>query len=561
MEVNRLLSDELTFELKCRGIDLGNGTVHEKRSLLREALHKEREGISAPTNVNFEPKSELNICSNKLDELLGNIQELNVANIDNEYKRIKSRLLHVEGRLNRISRADFEVETEQHKLSELCNDILRALEVKYTSTKRLDQQDNQDNNVVSNQSGAGASTSIIDQPNLLLPEIINSNHNNTINNSVSVEVENLIDIEPEAQIIQTPSERFTRIEAPPRVVENHNNLATRGDTFISMIDRLTQQFKTINGSNTSQVNVNSQPRRVQFSEHFEPPPQVLNSTSCELPHFSYTQSGKFVDVSRWKLTFDGTSSVTDFLERLEEMRISRNVSKTQLFNSISELLEGDAAVWYRFARVSIQNYDEFRDIFRSSFLPTNYEERIRDILKHRTQGASESVVIYVAHMENLFSKLISKPSEVSRVNFIKSKMLPHFQLSMAGKGVNTLQSLLSIGREIEEANVSAQEYHAPPINPRNSVEPGLEYRHLIRSRVTVVDSHDINTELVSEPSPIASASVNAVAPTVKCWNCGQQGHIRQACTQPPRKHCFRCGRQAVTIRTCPSCSGNGQPSH
>lgn len=58
-------------------------------------------------------------------------------------------------------------------------------------------------------------------------------------------------------------------------------------------------------------------------------------------------------------------------------------------------------------------------------------------------------------------------------------MLPQIQLGLAGKVVNSIDSLIAVGRQIEEAYFSAKEYHVPPLRPKNSIEPGLEYHRSI----------------------------------------------------------------------------------
>jgi hypothetical protein len=63
-------------------------------------------------------------------------------------------------------------------------------------------------------------------------------------------------------------------------------------------------------------------------------------------------------------------------------------------------------------------------------------------------------------------------------------------------------------------------------------------------------------------SPTASTSTaNAVSPptrsnTVKCWNCEKTGHIARECGETRRLYCYRCGKVGVTVRSCPTCSGN-----
>lgn len=98
MDINRLRSDELTWKLKVRGSELGS-TVDQKRMPLRQAIQKNMPMLN---NLELDPSVELSICVSKLDELIGDIQEFNVDNRENEFKKIYSRLSHIQGRLENI---------------------------------------------------------------------------------------------------------------------------------------------------------------------------------------------------------------------------------------------------------------------------------------------------------------------------------------------------------------------------------------------------------------------------------------------------------------------------
>nr|CAI5854467.1 unnamed protein product [Callosobruchus analis] len=92
MEINRLLGDEITYELQIRGLPIGN-TVEQKRNLLREALRKERlKLIQPPEKCNFSEEHEL----------VTSIADFNFANRENEFRRIHTRLEHLSGRLRRL---------------------------------------------------------------------------------------------------------------------------------------------------------------------------------------------------------------------------------------------------------------------------------------------------------------------------------------------------------------------------------------------------------------------------------------------------------------------------
>lgn len=63
---------------------------------------------------------------------------------------------------------------------------------------------------------------------------------------------------------------------------------------------------------------------------------------------------KYLDVNRWSITkFDRKSSISNFLERIEELRVSRGVSKDQLFRSATELFTDSALTWFRWARQTV----------------------------------------------------------------------------------------------------------------------------------------------------------------------------------------------------------------
>lgn len=85
MEVNRLLSSELTYEILIRGYPI-SATVDEKRAILRRLLRQEREGEScAPTSTTLDTNDELLVCASKLDELERDIKSFSFENRQNEF--------------------------------------------------------------------------------------------------------------------------------------------------------------------------------------------------------------------------------------------------------------------------------------------------------------------------------------------------------------------------------------------------------------------------------------------------------------------------------------------
>nr|CAI5864685.1 unnamed protein product [Callosobruchus analis] len=165
------------------------------------------------------------------------------------------------------------------------------------------------------------------------------------------------------------------------------------------------------------------------------------------------------DVSRWRLQFDGHSSVTNFLDRVEELRISRRVSKEQLLRSATELFSKDALYWLR--TQNFRTWDELVRKLREDFLPYDYEVDLWEEIRKRTQGSKEKVVMYVAIMENLFNKLgSSKPKEETRVELIRRNFSIQSQLALH---IHSIPELVHLARSVEETACRVQKFLPPPI--------------------------------------------------------------------------------------------------
>ncbi|KAJ8916999.1 hypothetical protein NQ315_012915 [Exocentrus adspersus] len=132
-----------------------------------------------------------------------------------------------------------------------------------------------------------------------------------------------------------------------------------------------------------------------------------NSSSDEEAVFSKNLSGaqptgnpiKSVPVSKWNITkFSGDNikiSLGAFLENVEEVRMSRNVSESQLLNSASDLFTGKALIWFRSIKPKIHSWANLVDELRSQFQTPQFNEKLIKEIKQRTQGPDETIGIYI----------------------------------------------------------------------------------------------------------------------------------------------------------------------
>lgn len=259
------------------------------------------------------------------------------------------------------------------------------------------------------------------------------------------------------------------------------------------------------------------------SQRLQTPSCTSTESRIEVPLKS---SGKSIAVFKWNLTFDGSKdNVMSFIERAEELRIARNCTKDELFASAIDLFTGPALIWFRSIRNSITDWNTLIQILRRDFLPTDYDEVLWEQIKDRNQGRHERVTIFIAVLENLFSRLTVPCSEEVKIKFIKRNLLACYSSALALVDVATVEALSELCRRIEDANITVKHQNTSRVA---SLESALTYeaKH---------SGNDGNK--------------------VKCWNCNEDGHIRRDCRKPKTPiHCFGCNEPGVIKPNCPKCT-------
>ena len=254
---------------------------------------------------------------------------------------------------------------------------------------------------------------------------------------------------------------------------------------------------------------------------------------------------KPVPVYKWGLTFSGKpgTSVNAFLARAQELATARGVSEPELFASALDLFEGSALMWYRAVRDEVNSWGELAQRLREEFQPIDYDDRLLDEIKRRTQGETESIAVYFATMHAMFSRLSCGLSESARVRILLRNVLPTYQQQLALQPEGTVEELRSLCRRLESRRELSKEFR-PPVSRGKSLEPDLAY---------------VEPEVAA--ATVSSPALKIDSSDRKCFNCGNPGHRAIGCNAPRRLACYKCGQAGVTKRTCPKCApSTAQPS-
>ncbi|KAG5866196.1 hypothetical protein JTB14_031866 [Gonioctena quinquepunctata] len=169
--------------------------------------------------------------------------------------------------------------------------------------------------------------------------------------------------------------------------------------------------------------------------------------------------------SKWDLKFSGERkgiSLSAFLERVEELRVARNVSKGILLESGIDLFTGRAYQFYLAYRHEVDTWDDFVLLLREEFLSADYNEKLFEEIRRRTQGPDESIGIYLAVMSGYFKRLTCPMSEDAKLKILLRNIAPCDQSQLRSANITSISELLALGRRLEIRKVSIENFGSHP---------------------------------------------------------------------------------------------------
>lgn len=260
---------------------------------------------------------------------------------------------------------------------------------------------------------------------------------------------------------------------------------------------------------------------------------------------------KSTPVVRWNLQFSGDKkgmSLNAFLERVEELRIARHVSREELFDTAIDLFQGKALIWYRAVRREVDNWETLVKLLREEFQPSDYNERLIEEIKRRTQGSDESIGIYLSIMSAMFSRLTCAVTEKVQLKIIMRNISPFYQTQLGLTDITSIAQLRTLGRRLEARREAVEAFTPPARKNVNSLEPDLAYVGV----ASVISSEDTCSTVDTRG--------NRTPQQILCYNCSKPGHRAIGCLEKRRVYCYKCKKEGVTTRNCPNCTrqGNGQ---
>lgn len=261
-------------------------------------------------------------------------------------------------------------------------------------------------------------------------------------------------------------------------------------------------------------------------------------------------------ISKWNIKFNGDPKrVYPFLEHVSEIARSRKVSDKALFDAAVEFFVDDAFIWFRSIQSNVRDWKSLVAQLKSDFLPKDFDDELWEQIKSRKQNKKESVTIFIAIMENLFSRLSRMPHETTRVKHIRQNILTDYYKQLALQEIDTVEGLKKLVKRLEDSSLlspsekstsrqTEQFCFSCTSNDKTYTSPPS-----VNGNARKFNSTRFQNKAAQGQSPKQVKSP-AKPREIVCWNCNLANHTFQHCTLKKNIHCFRCGKPGVKSNVC-----------
>lgn len=507
-----LVKTELNYEFQIRGVATNAVELMRRQfmSLLDDFPPQSIE------STDLDPDQEYNECSIRLSCL----QELLEQFLENKtrllYKRVCTKTTHLFYRVSRIVYAQTERRNPLDSLKEEIAEVVKVLE-------------------------ECADIARGPSPCLLRPE-----------------VEQTVNAVPENSEFSTQGPSAGRLFVP--VVEP--GFVSHPSTSRSEVSRPRPDSVFVDVPSPS-VTFDPKPKKEQFIRNMVP---VNGDFDVTFDRVLKPLSVGFV--------YDGSTCVVEFLERLEENRLSRNISDARLLKSACELFQKQALSWYRARAERMTSWKQLVAELRSDFGSLNYDRELLSFIRGRIQTPDERMHIFVSVMLNLFKRLSRLLSAEEQLEIILSNITTFYHQHFMLLEINSIEELLRLSKKLENAqqrlNVTKAAARAQP-KSKSSGEKVVTVNESLNE--CAVDEVQVERRLKDvKVSPAGSSNRGGFNRGGFSQGNSYSSNFNRGASSSSRgsrgglhhghsKYCYRCGLFNYTVATCPRCSKNNSTNN
>lgn len=280
-------------------------------------------------------------------------------------------------------------------------------------------------------------------------------------------------------------------------------------------------------------------------------------------HAVHTAQSNF---TRCTARFDGAACNADvveaFIESVLVYKECAGVSDDHALRGLPMLLTGDAAVWWRGVRPTVESWDDALRRLRFMYGAARPAHRVlRDIFA--TEQQSESADVYISRVRANISRLPYPLPQQMQLDIVYGLLHRRIRKRVPRDSVSSVDCLLERARYVEEmlgeANQSSTSSHnnnTANTNLRDKDNPSNATGKNINPQTAAVKNVNPQTTTSDSSSNIDSSSATSKRVRPRCARCKRFGHTTDECKSKGNElACYGCGREGVIRSKCPTCKG------
>lgn len=296
----------------------------------------------------------------------------------------------------------------------------------------------------------------------------------------------------------------------------------------------------------SRIGISNQPNT------FKPQDFLNNHNPSDIPPPSGNRSSNTqvntennIKLEKWKISYDGVGSVSDFLFKVETLCARTKCSDEHLLSNFHVLLEGKAENWYwLFTRQNSNiTFPMLRHALKKQFGHLESDHDILLKMSSRKQQLKESYDDFHTAIISMNTRLLNPLPDTTVIEILK-------------KNINTnLQFLLfnAEPRDINQFRDTARKAEKVIKENKSQSSSGLT-RHVNEIEVLPLESDDYEAhDPQIEALNFIQRKTNYDFSKIQCWNCSSYGHSYIYCSEEIKTpFCFKCGNKGFLTPKCPN---------
>lgn len=325
----------------------------------------------------------------------------------------------------------------------------------------------------------------------------------------------------------------------------------------------------------SQIGANT--RGIPGSTHvslFQGSPPIM-SRSSQLPSYQQPTSSAsnniylntaIPNIYKWNLHFSGTGDPATFLERLDELCTSENITRDSILPYLPELLQGEASLWFRNNKHNWRYWNDFQKAFRNFYFPVNYEVDLEAEISRRLQKPNEPSSSYITELQTLIRRH-GNISHENELQWLYRNLLPEYRQYIRRTDFHDITSFCKMVREFEILRQEVLRSQNTSSNRQSYYSQNLASHRAGPVSVSHPPSSNYKSQNPNSPCPpptpaqqvqpstsntnLTSTGIRTSLENAICWRCGNKGHLRNQCRGTKKLFCSRCGKENILSRDCP----------